>query len=117
MTCGTYRDWWLAHVHRAGLVTEQVCAALLALADDMTDDGLVYVTRWQLADRLNISESAVSRRLAAARAAGLLALVAAARNGLPAVYLATIPPTPQHVERTSPWASESDSRNGSGRSG
>ena len=94
MTRSTYRDRWIAHLHRAGLVTEQ--DVLLALVDDMTDDGLVYVTRWQLADQLGISESAVSRRLAAARAAGLLALVAAARSGLPAVYLATIPPTRQH---------------------
>lgn len=87
----TYRERWRREVYRTPLVTDSVRVALLALADDMDDDGMVSVNRAELAEKLSRSDRRIGDRFAEAIGAGFLERVKRGQRNGKGVYRATLP--------------------------
>lgn len=90
----TYRERWRREVYRTPLVTDSVRVALLALADDMDDDGMVSVDRAELAEKLSRSDRRIGDRFAEAIGAGFLERVKRGQRNGKGVYRATLPGRP-----------------------
>lgn len=87
---GSLRERWRREVYRTPAITDGCRVVLLAMVDDMRQDGYVTVPRDQLADRLGKSERKVSQRLAEAVDARLLDRVVRGQKGRTAVYRALL---------------------------
>ena len=90
----TYRERWRREVFRTALITDSVRVALLALADDMDDDGMVSVDRVELADRLARSDRRIGERFTSAIGAGFLERVSRGQRNGKGKYRAALPGAP-----------------------
>lgn len=106
MNDGTFRGEWVDEVFRSPLITDAVRVALLALAREMDDDGLVEADRSMLAGRLARHERKVSERYRMAQEAGFLKKVRGGNRGGPNVFQATLPPTAKGAARRHPFDGE-----------
>jgi hypothetical protein len=81
----------VGEVFRTPLITDAVRVALLALAQDMDDDGIVSARRDALAERLGRSDRRIGDRLKFAIESGYLARVSRGQKNGAGKYRATIP--------------------------
>jgi hypothetical protein len=88
---GTYRERWVDEVFRTPLITDAVRVALLALAQDMDDEGIVSARRDVLAGRLGRSDRRIGDRLKFAIESGYLERVSRGQKNGTGRYQATIP--------------------------
>lgn len=93
MTRGTLRDRWRREVYKTSRVGDACKLLLIAMADDMRDDGYVTVPREELALRLGRADRRISERLAEAVDARLLDRVQRGQKGRTATYRALLPDT------------------------
>lgn len=91
---------WKAKVFMTGLVSAEVKVTLLALADEMAENGYVSVPMTRMVKRLDRRERLILRHYASAIEAGLIARVSRGYEGHTAVYQAMLP-DPQRVSSTS----------------
>lgn len=91
MADGTFRDEWVSEVFRNPGITDATRVMLLALARDMDEDGLVEVSRADLAARLSRHARKVTERYNAAQAAGFLEKASGGNRGGSNVFQATFP--------------------------
>jgi hypothetical protein len=96
----TLRSRWRAKVFTTGLVSAEVKVTLLALSDEMAENGYVSVPMTRMVKRLDRRERLILRHYASAIDAGLIARVSRGYEGHTAVYQATLP-DPQRVSSTS----------------
>jgi hypothetical protein len=87
----TYRDRWISEVFRTPLITDSVRVALLAIAPEMDEDGLVALRRADLAARLDRTDRRTGDRIAAAIEAGFLKRLSRGQRNGPGQYRGTLP--------------------------
>jgi hypothetical protein len=90
----TYRERWRREVYKTTSVSDAVRVALLALADDMDDSGMVSVGRPELAGKLARSDRRIGERLTSAISAGLLERVSRGQRNGRGRYRAALPGDP-----------------------
>jgi hypothetical protein len=91
MVTVTYRAVWRAEVFRSPVITDSVRVLLLAMAEQMGEDGRVSVPRSALAVLLGRQPRRVTERIGLAIDAGFLDRVTTGKPGVTAVYRATLP--------------------------
>jgi len=91
MRARTVRDRWEAEVLRSGRIGDACRVLLMLMARQMSDTGMVAAKREDLAETIGRHPQRVAERIAEARSAGLLDLIAAGKKGHPAEYSAVIP--------------------------
>lgn len=107
MSDGTYRGWWIDQVFRAPSISDAVRVALLALAMDMDETGMVKVPRELLASRLARSERRVAGRLKDAVESGFIQRTTRGQKHVVATYQATVP---DHILSETPGCPAEDSQ-------
>lgn len=85
------RKRWVTEVLRSERIGDACRVLLLAMAQQMTDSGAVSMRRDDLAAILNRHPRRVAERMAEARQAGFLDLLAGGHRGRPVEYAAKIP--------------------------
>ena len=99
---GTLRTRWRREVLGTPLVTDSVRVLLIAMADDMTENAQVRMSRTAYAARLKRSERRISERLEQAVTAGLLDRVEKGAPGRLPLYAGLLaPPTGSRIRAKS----------------